>query len=1138
MNAYERLLDRIRFVRRSWRFQSLARGIAILSFLSAGLLTLGVWGADLFGFTPQAVWTARLATGCAFLFAVLRFVYLPLSRRIPDVQVAQFIEERFPQLQDRLITAIEYSGAAAGSGMIDLVTRDALDISDRFDFSVFAEKKKLIPYGAVTALSILAIAGLVIWGPPFLSYGLGRLYVPWEGTAGPARMMIEVTPGDTEVNRGADQQIRAQLIGFDTQAVTLFTRAERSAAWLPAAMEPQSRGNGFLYLLVDIQSSISYYVEADGVRSPMHLLRISDRPAVGRIDLTYNFPSYTRMEPQVVENEGDISALKGTRVDLRVCLTHAADSARILMNDGSKISLTRTGETDFGGSITLHRSGSYVIELATAREGAYAASAEHPIDVIEDTAPRVSITKPMRDLKATNVEEVFTEVRAEDDIGLGKVELCYSVNGGPEKTITLHNGKPFLSVTTGSHTFFLEEFGLQPGDVISYYGKAWDNNDDSGPAGSSSDMYFIQVRPFEQRYVQSQQGAVPSGEGGAEEALSRQQKDIIAATFRLIRDGDSMDAREYTDNMKFLALVQSRLQAQAQGVVDRMQRRGAVGVDDNFALLSEYLHNAIDAMGSAAIQLGAQEAKGAMPEEQKALQQLMRAESLFREIQISFGAQRGQGSQANAEDLADLFELELNKLKNQYETIQRGEEKNRDQQLEEAMQRLKELARRQQQLNELSLQLGQRGSSMSGSSGAGRGQQQLLEEAARLQRQLQRLSRERSSADLDRVGAQLRQAIEEMKKSLERSRKGEGQAAAAEGIRALQQLENASRQLAGSRDTALGTRLDRAVDESGRLLEEQKRIADDVERLRQEGNQGDGPEVQKRREDVAGRNSMLAERLKGLADQIDDLSRQARASQRETGARLAEASGTIRDRRLPDRILSSSQLLQNGLYDFAKAREGFIRAGLEELKKQIESARNSLGQSHEGRLEDAYNKARQLAEGLESMQQRLRAPGKQQSGGTPGSGGEEKTRPDEAKGSPAETLQGLSGNTTGLPTHIGGHRDDQARQLRREFQQRLMDAEELRRVLDRSTTRMENLDEVISTLRSMQGIRNYDDPEEIARLRSAIELLRQVELDLDRERGRLAGRSRFQQADENDAPQDYRKLVEEYYKALARARPR
>ena len=1137
MNAHERLLARIRFVRRGWRSQNLARGIAILSVLATGLLILGVWGADLFGFTPAAIWASRLATGVAILFAALRYVYFPLRRRISDVQIAQFIEERFPQLQDRLITAVEYGETTAGSGMVDLVVRDALDKSDVFDFSIFVDKKKVISYSAVVALSILALTGLVIWGPPFLPYGFGRLYVPWQEAAGPAAMMIEVTPGDKEVNRGADQQIHASLVGFDTREVALFTQADKSTAWIPVAMEPQSRGNGFLYLLVDLQSSLHYYVEAGGVRSRTHLLRVTDRPAVERIDLTYNFPPYTRMEPQVVENEGDISALKGTRVDLKVRLTQPADSARILLNNGPKLSLSRTGEMDFVGSITVNQSGSYVIELAAAREGAYAASPEHIIDAIDDTPPGVSITRPFRDLKATNVEEVFTELRAEDDVGLGKVELCYSVNGGPEKTVALHNGKPPLKEITGSHTFFLEEFGLQPGDIISYYGKAWDNDNVSGPKSSSSDMYFIQVRPFEQRYIQSQQGAVPGGEGGAEEALSRQQKDIIAATFKLIRDGDSMDAKEYKDGVKSLALVQSRLQAQALGVVDRMQRRGAVSVDDNFALLSEYLHNAVNAMGSAAIQLGAQKVKDALPEEQKALQQLMRAESLFREIQISFGAQSGQGSQANAEDLADLFELELNKLKNQYETIQRGEERTRDQQLDEAMQRLKELARRQQQLNERSLPFDQRGTATSGSSGMGQGQQQLLEEAARLRRQLQRLSRERSSPDLDRVSGQLRQAIEEMKKSLDRSRRGERQAAAAEGIRALQQLEDAGRQLARSHDEALGKRLDRAVDESGRLLEEQKRISDDVERLRQEGKQGDLPEMQERREDVAGRNSVLAERLRNLTDQIDDLSRQARSSQRETSARLAEAAGTIRDRRLPERILSSSQLLQNGLYDFAKAREGFIRVGLEELKNQVESARSSIGQSREGRLEDAYNKAKQLAEGLESMQQRLRVQGKDQSGGSRGSAGEGKTRLDELKGPPTGALQGLSGSTTGLPASLGGQRDDEVRQLRREFRQRLMDAEELRRLLDRDTTRKENLDEVISTLRLMQGIRSYDDPQKMASLRSAVELLRQVELDLGRERDRLVGKSQYQQADDNDAPQDYRKLVEEYYKALARGKP-
>jgi hypothetical protein len=111
-------------------------------------------------------------------------------------------------------------------------------------------------------------------------------------------------------------------------------------------MEPQLQGNGFVYLLVDVQSSLRYCVEARGVRSETHVLRVTDRPGVERIDLTYNFPSYAGMKPQVVENEGDISALKGTRVDLNVHLTQPADSAQIILDDGSKVELARTAEVD------------------------------------------------------------------------------------------------------------------------------------------------------------------------------------------------------------------------------------------------------------------------------------------------------------------------------------------------------------------------------------------------------------------------------------------------------------------------------------------------------------------------------------------------------------------------------------------------------------------------------------------------------------------------------------------------------------------------------------------------------------------------------------------------------------------------
>ena len=46
------------------------------------------------------------------------------------------------------------------------------------------------------------------------------------------------------------------------------------------------------------------------------------------------------------------------------------------------------------------------------------ASPQYTIDVIDDQPPAVHFTKPGRDTQATPVEELFLEVRADDDYGV------------------------------------------------------------------------------------------------------------------------------------------------------------------------------------------------------------------------------------------------------------------------------------------------------------------------------------------------------------------------------------------------------------------------------------------------------------------------------------------------------------------------------------------------------------------------------------------------------------------------------------------------------------------------------------------------------------------------------------------------
>src|SRR5439155_9865839 len=165
----------------------------------------------------------------------------------------------------------------------------------------------------------------------------------------------------------------------------------------------------------------------------------------------------------------------------------------------------------------VEKQGFYRIELQGPHGEKVTASPQYTIDVLTDQTPSVSFAKPGRDTQATAVEEVFTEVRADDDFGVKQVQMFYSVNGGPEKTIGLFGGAKALTEVTATHTIYLEELGLQPGDFVSYYAKATDNDAVQGAKTATSDIYFVEIRPFRKDYKPAQSMAGGGGGGGGDD---------------------------------------------------------------------------------------------------------------------------------------------------------------------------------------------------------------------------------------------------------------------------------------------------------------------------------------------------------------------------------------------------------------------------------------------------------------------------------------------------------------------------------------------------------------------------------------------------------------------------------------------
>ena len=80
-------------------------------------------------------------------------------------------------------------------------------------------------------------------------------------------------------------------------------------------------------MLFDIAAPVDYYVEAEGVRSKRFTLTVVDVPYVERMEMEYRFPAYTGLEPQKIDDGGDIAALRGTEVRL-TCVPDDEDARR------------------------------------------------------------------------------------------------------------------------------------------------------------------------------------------------------------------------------------------------------------------------------------------------------------------------------------------------------------------------------------------------------------------------------------------------------------------------------------------------------------------------------------------------------------------------------------------------------------------------------------------------------------------------------------------------------------------------------------------------------------------------------------------------------------------------------------------
>ncbi len=1123
---------------------------------------------------PQGRALVFMAAGSlALSLIVVGWILYRIQRRPDDRRVARFIEERaalepgVEPLDDAVVTAV----AAVSTPAERPPALHALLVSAANRKLSTLTPSVIVPVSVLRRSALIAVLGLLVLGvvtwraiPPMVA-AAESAWLMWS----PQSIQIEVLPGDTRVPAGGPVRIHAVVRVGGRVLTRLEPSLTVSASGSQRTVPMPRHGNEFEFAFESVDRTFTYRVSAGSRASRDFTVSALFPPKVRRIDAHYEYPSFTGLSPRDEEDGGDLYAPEGTRVRLRIHTDKPIESGTMSISDGAKTApFRKTGATELQADLLLTKNEAYRVQLTDADGLRGGGETEYFIRLMDDRPPDVRILRPNGDQQVTPLEEVAIEARADDDYGIAEFDLVYSVAGRPERTATFSRVAGTNVAKIGAELLSVEDLRVQPGDVITYYARARDIGRGKRPTETKSDMFFLEVRPFNEEFVSAQSQAMSASGDPQLESLISAQKEVINATWNIERRSA---AGRSTADVKSVSQAQQELRTKAEqmtrgarspAVFQVPQQIGQPGRMRTRPAGADAVASAVKAMGLAVQELDGEKTKEAIPHEMAALQGLLQAQAEVRRRQVSQQANgaSGNGYGRQGQDLSALFDKELQRQqRTNYETRSQIEERPDHQEEDSALDRIRDLARRQEDLSSRERELAQSQVSPEEKKRQlerlTREQQELRERAESLGRQLEASNQSRGSASSPPSGqsareadgrrgqgrgspspgtGEMRDAADQMRNAASELQREDPSAAAARAERAAEQLRQMERRL--QTGTAAGTQ--RANGdlrlEAQQLVDAQRRIADESARL-EKGETGNGGDAGRGGQSDGDATRRLASEKNSLADRVDALERAARAMAQGKGApdeairAAGETAADLNRQKIGERMRASATDMREGR-GTARARAEAER----QIARALDQAVSRLGG---GTSADARNLSQQLDESramrerLDRLEEQIRQAEAQARAGQQGS--------TPSSGQNRSNGQGSGGRQDGANGQATGGRSLQ--QLREDYARELARAREALGKLTEGQPR-DGLggatpeEQVFS--QSAPGNEAFkQDFSKWESLRKGVDLaLERYESSVSRRLAKKLAEDRLSAGGSERGPDAYDRLIARYYESLARTK--
>jgi hypothetical protein len=476
---YDRLLSKLdAFIRKYYLNKAIrgalyALGLVLLLFLLVSLLE------SQFYFAPGT----RQLLGYGFLLASLLAVgiwvgvplcrYFRLGQTLSHEQAAAIIGRHFGNVQDKLLNVLQLRRQAgderSNALVLASIDQKAAEISP-VPFRSAIDLRHNRRYLKYALPPLLVLVFLLVAAPSLIRDSTSRLIRNTETFERPAPFAFVVDAGELEVIQYQNFPLTVRVEG-EVSPAEAFIEVEGYRYRL------QRRDAGtFTYQFNNVRKDTPFRLTAGPVSSRDYTLDVLPKPSIAGFTVDLDYPDYLGRRDEQLSDVGDLTLPAGTQVQW----TFVTDNTEhIDLRFASDDSLRRVAADDRG---------TYAFDRRALRNDAYTLyignerlplgdSVSYALSVIPDRHPQIVVE---RFGDSTRQDLVFFAGEASDDYGIRRVDFVYRVrpaggDGGEEQRSRI-SGRSGTQHRYEHVIDLAEDFGLAPGDELTYYFEVYDND--------------------------------------------------------------------------------------------------------------------------------------------------------------------------------------------------------------------------------------------------------------------------------------------------------------------------------------------------------------------------------------------------------------------------------------------------------------------------------------------------------------------------------------------------------------------------------------------------------------------------------------------------------------------------------------